>query len=108
MKQNQSKTKSAAAVRSSDLLAFVGVRKIIGDPTGKLMQDEVAERIAKLVKVLQQTVGLSDAYKILGAECKHPKGKQIYAVASKEIISAISEVMPEWDDVLKAVYEANK
>lgn len=56
---------SQPQVGTTDLFAFVGVRAIIGDPYGKLMQDEVAERTQKLVNVLRETVGAMDALKLI-------------------------------------------
>lgn len=92
----------------SDLFAFAGVRKIIGDPYGKLMQDEVADRIKKLVGVLQQAVGCADAMKLAAT---HPgmsrETKAAWKSCGEELESAITEAMPEWDAVLKAVHEAN-
>ena len=43
-----SKTAEAKHVGIGDLLAFVEIRNLIGDPTGKLMQPEVVEVVRKL------------------------------------------------------------
>ena len=61
MKPETVKETTEGGLPIRDLFAFAGVRRIIGDPTGKLMQDEVADRIEKLVNVLQNIVGLVDA-----------------------------------------------
>lgn len=50
-KTKANKQKAPTAVRSSDLLAFVHVREAIGDPTGKLMQDEVVDVVRKLARL---------------------------------------------------------
>lgn len=50
-KTKANKRKAPTAVRSSDLLAFVNIREAIGDPTGKLMQDEVVDVVRKLARL---------------------------------------------------------
>lgn len=65
-------------VECADLFAFAGVRAIIGDPHGKLMQDEVADRIQKLCNVLRETVGLMDAMRVLqGLPMSQPEKKAV-------------------------------
>ena len=104
---NEDGQEIGAGCPASDLFALAGVHKIIGDPHGKLMQDEVADRIGELVKVLQQTVGLADALEIIAEQSKSAKGAEIFRSCAGHIMEAVSEAMPEWDDVLKAVHEAN-
>jgi hypothetical protein len=93
---------------TSDLFAFVGVRRIIGDPTGKLMQDEVADRIQKLVNVLRNTVGVMDALKIMdGLPGMTEREKMAMRVSARSIQDALDDAMPEWDAVCKAIHDAN-
>lgn len=91
-----------------DLFAFAGVRRIIGDPYGKLMQDEVADRIQKLVNVLRETVGIMDALKIIdGLPGMAGPERKAVAMCRDQIREMLDENMPEWDAVCKAVHEAN-
>lgn len=115
MPKNQTKLKPASAeqptaegLSSGDLFAFVGVRRIIGDPYGKLMQDEVADRIQKLVNVLRQTVGIMDTLKIIdGLPGMTGPERKAVAMCRDQIREMLDENMPEWDAVCKAVHEAN-
>ena len=106
--QPAAEAESLAGVASTDLFAFVGVRRIIGDPLGRLMQDEVADRIQKLVNVLRETVGIMDALKLIDTlpGMTAPERKAV-AMCRDQIREMLDEQMPEWDDVCKAVYEAN-
>jgi hypothetical protein len=91
-----------------DLFAFAGVRKIIGDPYGKLMQDEVADRIQKLVNVLRETVGLMDSLKIAATAPAMTKAEaMMMRVCYRSMEDTLNEAMPEWDAVCKAIHEAN-
>lgn len=103
--QNVAEAESLVGVASTDLFAFVGVRKIIGDPLGRLMQDEVADRIQKLVNVLRETVAIMDALKLIDTlpGMTTPERKAV----ADQIREMLNEQMPEWDDVCKAVHEAN-
>jgi hypothetical protein len=89
-----------------DLFAFAGVRQIIGDPHGKLMQDEVADRIQKLVNVLQNVVGLVDALEVLNGTHKGTANTAMRR-ARMMIIETVEESMPEWDVVLEQIHKAN-
>jgi len=95
-----------SGITHQDLFAFDGVRAIIGDPHGKLMQDEVADRIQKLVSVLQNVVGLVDALDVLDGTSKRieisPKK------ARNMIMDTLDEAMPEWESVLEQIYNANE
>jgi hypothetical protein len=91
-----------------DLFAFAGVRQIIGDPYGKLMQDEVADRIQKLVNVMRQTVGIMDALRMIeGLPGMSRDEKKAISMCREQIKEMLDEQMPEWDAVCKAVHEAN-
>ena len=91
-----------------DLFAFAGVRSIIGDPHGKLMQDEVADRIQKLVNVLRETVGVMDSLDIMRSHPSLTAGeRKMMTLAMREIREALDSGMPEWDAVCKAIHEAN-
>jgi hypothetical protein len=89
-----------------DLFAFAGVRQILGDPHGKLMQDEVADRIQKLVNVLQNVVGLVDALEVLNGTHKGTANTAMRRVRMM-IIETVEESMPEWDVVLEQIHKAN-
>lgn len=89
-----------------DLFAFAGVRQIIGDPHGKLMQDEVADRIQEFVNVLRGTVGIMDALKLILPGMTAPERKAV-AKCRDQIREMLDEQMPEWDDVCRAIHEAN-
>lgn len=106
--QPVTEAKSLVGVASTDLFAFVGVRKIIGDPRGRLMQDEVADRIQKLVNVLRETVGIMDALQLIDTlpGMTAPERKAV-AMCRDQIREMLDEHMPEWDAVCKAIYEAN-
>lgn len=106
--QTVAEAESLVGVASPDLFAFVGVRKIIGDPLGKLMQDEVADRIQKLVNVLRETVGIMDALKLIDTlpGMTTPERKAV-AMCRDQIREMLDEQMPEWDAVCKAIHEAN-
>ena len=105
MKPNQT-PEPASGITHQDLFAFAGVRAIIGDPHGKLMQDEVADRIKKLVAVLQNVVGVVDALDVLDG-----KSRRI-AISPKKarnmIMEALDDSMPEWESVLEQIHKANK
>lgn len=90
----------------TDLFAFSGVRQIIGDPHGKLMQDEVADRIQKLVNLLQNVVGLADALEVLNGTHKGTANTAMRK-ARLMIIGTVEESMPEWDAVLDQIHAAN-
>jgi hypothetical protein len=91
-----------------DLFAFAGVRQIIGDPYGKLMQDEVADRIQKLVNVMRQTVGIMDALRMIeGLPGMSRDEKKAISMCREQIKEMLDEQMPEWDAVCKAIHEAN-
>ncbi|MFU8894736.1 MAG: hypothetical protein ACNA8L_14045 [Luteolibacter sp.] len=93
---------------TSDVFAFVGVSRIIGDPTGKLMQAEVADRIQKLVNVLRNTVGVMDALKSMDRlPGMTEREKMAIRVCARSIQDALDEAMPEWDAVSKAIHDAN-
>jgi hypothetical protein len=82
----------------NDIPAFLGIREIIGDPGGKLMQDEVAARIRNLVTVLRETVGLMNALIILGG----------FKSIGAELKDMLETAMPDYDAVCKVVHEAEK
>jgi hypothetical protein len=91
-----------------DLFAFAGVRQIIGDPHGKLMQDEVADRIQKLVNVLREMVGLMDSLKIAATAPAMTKTEAMtMGVCYRSMEATLNEAMPEWDAVCKQIYQAN-
>jgi hypothetical protein len=91
-----------------DLFAFAGVREIIGDPHGKLMQDEVADRIQKLVNVLRETVGIMDAFRMIeGLPGMSQAEKMMARVNYRTIKEMLETAMPEYDAVCKAIHEAN-
>lgn len=91
-----------------DLFAFAGVRRIIGDPYGKLMQDEVADRIQKMVNVLRETVGVMDSLDIMRSHPSLTSGeRKMMTLAMREIREALDSGMPEWNAVCKAIHEAN-
>ena len=91
-----------------DLFAFAGVRQIIGDPQGKLMQDEVADRIQQLVNVLRETVGVMDTLHIMRSHPSLTAGeRKMMTLAMREIREALDSGMPEWRAVCKAIHEAN-
>ena len=92
---------------ASDIFAFVGVRRIIGDPTGKLMQDEVADRIQKLVNVLRETVGVMDAMRVLQGIPMSPLEKKAVGISYEQIKEILERAMPEYDAVCKAIHDAN-
>lgn len=93
-------------VECADLFAFAGVRKIIGDPYGKLMQDEVADRIQKLVNVLSEMVGLMDSLKIAATAPSIMKAEaMMMRVCYRSMEDTLNEAMPEWDAVCKAIFE---
>lgn len=93
---------------TSDLFAFVGVRRIIGDPLGRLMQDEVADRIQQLVNVLRSTVGVMDALKVMeGLPGMTEREKKAFRVCTRSIEDALNEAMPEWDAIYKEIHDAN-
>jgi hypothetical protein len=94
-------------VECADLFAFAGVRQIIGDPHGKLMQDEVADRIQKLANVLRHTVGLMDALRLLEGLPSFSRDKRGITICRDQIEDMLNEQMPEWDAVCKAIHEAN-
>ncbi|MES2997132.1 MAG: hypothetical protein V4733_10025 [Verrucomicrobiota bacterium] len=95
-------------LRTTDLFAFVGVRKIIGDPYGKLMQDEVADRIQKLVNVLRETVGVMDALRMIeGLPGMTRDEKKAIGMCREQIKEMLETAMPEYDAVCKAIHEAN-
>ncbi len=106
--QSVAEAESLVGVASTDLFAFVGVRRIIGDPLGNLMQDEVADRIQKLVNVLRQTVGIMDALKLIDTlpGMTAPERRAV-AMCRDQIREMLDEQMPDWDAVCKAVHEAN-
>ena len=105
---NQTNNK-LSPVECADLFAFVGVRKIIGDPYGKLMQDEVADRIQKLVNVLRETVGLMDSLKIAATAPAMTKAEaMMLRVCYRSMEDTLNEAMPEWDAVCKSIHEANE
>ena len=106
--QPAAEAESLVAVASTDLFAFVGVRRIIGDTLGRLMQDEVADRIQKLVNVLRETVGIMDALKLIDTlpGMTTPERKAV-AMCRDQIREMLDEQMPEWDAVCKAIHEAN-
>lgn len=91
-----------------DLFAFAGVRQIIGDPYGKLVQDEVADRIQKLVNVLRQMVGLMDSLQIAAISPAMTKADaKMMRVCYRLMEDTLNEAMPEWDAVCKQIHEAN-
>ena len=95
-------------VECADLFAFAGVRKIIGDPTGKLMQDEVVDRIQKLANVLRETVGIMDAFRMIeGLPGMSQAEKMMARVNYRTIKEMLESAMPEYDAVCKAIHEAN-
>jgi len=89
-----------------DLFAFAGVRAIIGDPNGKLMQDEVADRIQKLVHVLQNIVGLVDALDVIDGSHKGSANTAMRR-ARMMILETVEESMPEWNQVLEAIHKVD-
>jgi hypothetical protein len=89
-----------------DLFAFTGVRQIIGDVEYKLMQTEVADRIEKLVRVLQNVAGLVDALEVLSGTHKGTANSAMRE-ARMRIIEALDESMPEWDAVLESIHNSN-
>jgi hypothetical protein len=95
-------------VECADLFAFAGVRAIIGDPHGKLMQDEVADRIQKLVNVLRHTVGLMDALRMIEGLPSFARDKKGIAMCREKIADMLNEQMPEWDAVCKTIHEAKR
>jgi hypothetical protein len=105
MKPNQTQ-EAASGITHQDLFAFAGVRAIIGDPHGKLMQDEVADRIQKLVSVLQNVVGLVDALDVLDRTSRR------IAISPKKarsmVITILDKEMPEWESVIEQINKANK
>ncbi len=84
------------------------LRRLLGDPEARLTEAEVLDRVAKLVKVLQQTVGLADAMTLLATGSKLGRSPGPIAATAREIMEVVQEALPEWDDVLKAVFEAQK
>jgi hypothetical protein len=90
-----------------DLFAFAGVRQIIGDPNGKLMQDEVADRIQKLVNVLIEVIGLVDALECLSGTHRGTANTAMRK-ARLMILDAVESGMPEWDTVISQIHKANK
>jgi hypothetical protein len=98
---------SGLPLSTSDLFAFVGVRRIIGDPTGKLMQDEVADRVQKLVNVLRETVGIMDAMRVLQGLPMSPPDKKAVGMCYEQIKEMLERAMPEYDAVCKAIHDAN-
>ena len=84
------------------------VRTIIGDPDGKLTQEEVAERIQKLVNVLRETVGIMDALNLFDTMPGITAPEKKVAGLCRDLISEmLDKRMPEWDAVCKAAHEAN-
>jgi hypothetical protein len=104
---NTQENADGTLLKSTDLFAFAGVRQIIGDPHGKLMQDEVADRIQKLVNVLQNVVGLVDALEVLNGTHKGTANTAMRR-ARMMIIETVEESMPEWDLVLEQIHKANE
>ena len=97
------------AAPASDIFAFVGVRKIIGDPHGRLMQDEVAARIQKLVNVLRHTVGIMDAIDVMASLPRlEGREKKAFILCRDQIREMLDEQMPEWDAVCRAIHEAGE
>jgi hypothetical protein len=70
------------------------------------MQDEVADRIQKLVNVLQNVVGLVDALEVLNGTHKGTANTAMRR-ARMMIIETVEESMPEWDVVLEQIHKAN-
>ena len=105
MKPNH-KQEASSGITHQDLFAFAGVRRIIGDPHGKLMQDEVADRIQRLVSVLQNVVGLVDSLDVLDGTSRR------IAISPKKarnmIMDTLDEAMPEWESVLEQINKSNK
>jgi hypothetical protein len=88
--------------------ALIQIREALGDPYGKLMQDEVADRIQKLVNVLRETVGLMDSLKIAATAPAMTKADaMMMRICYRSIEHTLNEAMPEWDAVCKAIDEAN-
>lgn len=106
--QPVAEAESLVGIASTDMFAFVGVRKIIGDPLGRLMQDDVADRIQKLVHVLRETVGIMDALKLFDTlpGMTAPERNAV-AMCRDQIREMLDEQMPEWDDVCRAIHKAN-
>lgn len=106
--QPVAEAESLVGVASTDLFAFVGVRKIIGDPLGRLMQDEVADRIKKLANVLRETVGIMDALRMMeGLPGLLPIERSAIGLCHRQIKDMLQTAMPEYDAVCKAIHEAN-
>jgi hypothetical protein len=105
MKPNET-TEASSGITHKDLFAFAGVRAIIGDPHGKLMQDEVADRIQRLVSVLQNVVGIVDALDVIDGTSRR------IAISPKKvrnmIMESLDDSMPEWESVLEQIHNANK
>jgi hypothetical protein len=70
------------------------------------MQDEVADRIQKLVNVLQNIIGLVDALEVLNGTHKGTANTAMRR-ARMMIIETVEESMPEWDVVLEQIHKAN-
>jgi hypothetical protein len=88
--------------------ALTEIREMVGgDPTGKLMQDEVADRVQKLVNVLRETVGIMDAMRALqGMPMSQPEKKAV-GMCYEQIKEMLERAMPEYDAVCKAIHDAN-
>jgi len=90
------------------LFAFAGVRKIIGDPHGLLAEEQIDDRVQKLVNVLRKTVGVMDAFQILhGLPRLSQSERNLLKLCRDQIKEMLDEQMPEWDAVCKAIHEPN-
>jgi hypothetical protein len=61
-----------------------------------------------VVDLLQRIIGVADALSVMEGLPGQTKGERaIWFSCSLQIKEAVAEVVPNWDDVLKAAHEAN-
>ena len=61
-----------------------------------------------VVDLLQRIIGVSDALSVMEGLPGQTKGERaIWFSCSLQIKEAVAEVLPNWDDILKAAHEAN-
>lgn len=61
-----------------------------------------------VVDLLQRIIGVADAFAVMEGLPGQTKGERaIWFSCSLQIKEAVSEAVPDWDDVLKAAHEAN-
>ena len=61
-----------------------------------------------VVDLLQRIIGVADALSVMEGLPGQTKGERaIWFSCSLQIKESVAEVLPDWDDILKAAHEAN-